>query len=65
MEEQSVRDAQLSVRGAKYKLTIFTTNPYALAHWFVTKYTKLLSPNKNTLLKLGYQWEFLPFKQAQ
>lgn len=39
MEEQSVRDAQLSVRGAKYKLTIYTTNPYALAHWFVTKYT--------------------------
>lgn len=46
MEEQSVRDAQLAVRGAKYTLTIYTTNPYALSHWFVTKYTKLLPPTR-------------------
>jgi hypothetical protein len=26
MEEQSVQDAQLSIRGAKHTLTIYTTN---------------------------------------
>jgi len=31
MEEQSVRDAQLAVRGAKYTLTLYTTNPYAIS----------------------------------
>ena len=64
MEEQSVRDARLAVRGARYNLTIYTTNPYALAHWFVNKYTKMLPPNRYTLLNKGYQWSFLENERA-
>lgn len=54
MEEQSVRDARLAVRGAKYALTFFTTNPYSLAHWFVALYTKKLMPNRKILLDKGF-----------
>jgi|SRR5947199_5828935 len=58
MEEQSVRDAELAIRGAKYTLTVFTTNPYALAHWFVSFYVKKLPPNRSILMREGYQWKY-------
>lgn len=32
MDENSVNDVKLAVRGAKYTLTMFTTNPYVAGH---------------------------------
>jgi phage terminase large subunit len=60
MEEQSVMDAKLAVRGVKYTLTLFTTNPYALAHWFVSFYVKKLPPNRKILTEKGYMTKIFP-----
>lgn len=60
MEENSVRDAELAVRGAKHTLTLYTTNPYGMSQWFVAYYVKRFKPQRNILLREGYQWKFFP-----
>jgi len=55
MEKQSVREAKLAIRGAKYRLLFYTTNPYHLTHWFVDFYTKRFPPNRRILTEKGFQ----------
>jgi len=60
MDEVSVQDVKLAVRGAKYKWYFFLTNPYHVAHWFVSFYVKKLLPNRKLLVDNGFMMKALP-----
>ena len=55
--EKDIRAVNQAVRGAKYDIKIFTTNPWHLAHYYISYLNKNYPFNKKLLLEKGYQWK--------
>jgi len=57
--EKDIWAVDQAVRGAKYDIKVFTTNPWHLAHYYI-KYLNTKFPfNRKLLASQGYQWTVL------
>nr|AHM25009.1 hypothetical protein [Rhizophagus sp. DAOM 213198] len=59
-EEKDIQAIDQAIRGAKYLIKVYTTNPWALHNWYISYLDKKFPFSKAKLLKDGYQWKYFP-----
>jgi len=56
--EKDIQAVDQAVRGSKYLISVYTTNPWHLAHWYISYLNKRFPFNRSPLEKHGYQWKY-------